>query len=120
MASQGSVFRCVGEGLPLCHNPQLRGDLFVKLSVHIPSAITLSPEQQDVLRNILGKATVQLPNSPHDNVVPRLRPLLHTALIANVSAFLATRCLAIREYLLDTACFLNGRRSTLRTCRTRA
>ena len=38
-----------------------------QVHVHFPSGLMLSKEQENVLRTILGKATVQVPSSPHDD-----------------------------------------------------
>ena len=44
------VFRLAGRGMPRLKSPQSRGDLFVRVKVHVPK--DLSPEQQQLLRQV--------------------------------------------------------------------
>lgn len=52
--SSGTLFRLKGQGLPFSSNINLRGDLFVKISVHIPNDLSSNElklfEQLSVLR----------------------------------------------------------------------
>jgi curved DNA-binding protein len=50
----GQTFRLAGQGMPNIKNPDIRGDLFVRVKVRIPR--NLSPEQRELFQKLAGKS----------------------------------------------------------------
>jgi curved DNA-binding protein len=48
----GQTIRLAGQGMPTIKNPDMRGDLFVRVKVKIPR--NLSPEQRDLFKKLAG------------------------------------------------------------------
>jgi len=57
----GSFFKIPGEGMPLRSNPFEKGDLFIRFSVEMPPNGSLSQQQRQVLKSVLGKHTKHQP-----------------------------------------------------------
>jgi len=61
IVKDGSFFKIAGEGMPLRHNPFEKGDLYIRFSVTMPPNESLSQQQKQVLKSVLGRWSMHKP-----------------------------------------------------------